>query len=147
MNPAPSTHPTCRRNNSEFTRTLPTTQELDEDATEEDDADKLEGAIFMVATESGGDMRKDEAAATRPKDADDGTSFASSGSTEDSSGDLPTPPDGGWGWVVVFASFMIHFMGMWFYRITKFFSLLGISMNITFQLMGSRTLLESLPSS
>ena len=22
--------------------------------------------------------------------------------------DLPTPPDGGWGWVVVFGSFMIH---------------------------------------
>lgn len=21
---------------------------------------------------------------------------------------LPTPPDGGWGWIVVFASFMIH---------------------------------------
>lgn len=21
---------------------------------------------------------------------------------------LPTPPDGGWGWLVVFASFMIH---------------------------------------
>ena len=24
---------------------------------------------------------------------------------------LPTPPDGGWGWWVVFASFMIHVIG------------------------------------
>ena len=24
---------------------------------------------------------------------------------------LPTPPDGGWGWMVVFASFMIHVLG------------------------------------
>lgn len=102
--------PTCRRNNSEFTRTLPTTQELDEDGTEEDDDDdKLEGAIFMVATESSSNMKKD--AAARPRDAD-GTSFGSTGSTDESSGDLPTPPDGGWGWVVVFASFMIHIIGM-----------------------------------
>ena len=25
--------------------------------------------------------------------------------------DLPKPPDGGWGWAVVFASFMIHVIG------------------------------------
>lgn len=24
---------------------------------------------------------------------------------------LPVPPDGGWGWAVVFASFMIHVIG------------------------------------
>ena len=28
-----------------------------------------------------------------------------------SNGDLPIPPDGGWGWFVVFASFMIHVVG------------------------------------
>lgn len=27
---------------------------------------------------------------------------------DDPYGGLPTPPDGGWGWMVVFASFAIH---------------------------------------
>lgn len=26
-------------------------------------------------------------------------------------GEIPPPPDGGWGWVIVFASFMIHVIG------------------------------------
>ena len=43
--------------------------------------------------------------ADRPRDVDKTMS-------ELSNGDLPSLPDGGWGWVVVFASFMIHFMGM-----------------------------------
>ena len=33
---------------------------------------------------------------------------SSDGTIESSSDTLPTPPDGGWGWMVVLGSFMIH---------------------------------------
>lgn len=33
---------------------------------------------------------------------------------------LPVPPDGGWGWVVAFASFMIHIVSK--YNFFSFFS-------------------------
>ena len=53
-------------------------------------------------------MKRDKGASVtvdRPRDVDKTMS-------ELSNGGLPSPPDCGWGWVVVFASFMIHFMGM-----------------------------------
>ena len=34
--------------------------------------------------------------------------------------DVPKPPDGGWGWLVVFASFMIHVLGKKINRIFVF---------------------------
>ena len=52
-------------------------------------------------------MKRDKGAsvtADRPRDVDKTMS-------ELSNGDLPSLPDGGWGWVVVFASFMIHIIG------------------------------------
>ena len=36
--------------------------------------------------------------------------------------DIPRPPDGGWGWLVVFASFMIHVLGKKF-SILSFYSI------------------------
>jgi len=37
--------------------------------------------------------------------------FQDSSSEDPSDSSLPTPPDGGWGWWVVFGSFMIHVIG------------------------------------
>lgn len=34
----------------------------------------------------------------------------SQGNEEDYENQMPIPPDGGWGWVVAFASFAIHIM-------------------------------------
>ena len=67
----------------------------------------------MLATEPSSSMEKDEAASSvpvRPGDAKE-ISFVSFGSTNKSSEDLPTPTDGGWGWAVLFAAFMINFVG------------------------------------
>uniref|UniRef100_A0A0K8TLS6 Putative monocarboxylate transporter n=1 Tax=Tabanus bromius TaxID=304241 RepID=A0A0K8TLS6_TABBR len=49
---------------------------------------------------------------------------------DDDSNQLPTPPDGGWGWMVVFGSFMIHIIndgitysfGLFYYEFVTYFN-------------------------
>ena len=49
------------------------------------------------------------------KDGDDDAFSAksnqSSSAAASSNAEMPAPPDGGWGWFVVFGSFMIHVVG------------------------------------
>lgn len=42
------------------------------------------------------------------KSAKNGSSSQAAETSREGSESLPPPPDGGWGWMVVFASFMIH---------------------------------------
>ena len=58
------------------------------------------------------------------------TSSTSSSSSLSSMADPPPAPDGGWGWMVVFASFMIHLIadgvtytfGIFYFELLQYFS-------------------------
>lgn len=39
----------------------------------------------------------------------------------DSAQPQPTPPDGGWGWMVVFGSFMIHIISKYSFQFSNFY--------------------------
>ena len=56
--------------------------------------------------------------------------FPSNEESFDSS--LPTPPDGGWGWWVVFASFMIHVIGKFVNDVTHYSIRLKPGYHLTF---------------
>lgn len=38
---------------------------------------------------------------------------------DDDDDEVPVPPDGGWGWVVVFGSFMIHVISEYAFRMLR----------------------------
>ena len=49
-------------------------------------------------------------------DAFSAKSNQSSSAAASSNAEMPAPPDGGWGWFVVFGSFMIHVVGKHVYE-------------------------------
>ena len=49
-------------------------------------------------------------------DAFSAKSNQSSSAAASSNAEMPAPPDGGWGWFVVFGSFMIHVVGKHVYK-------------------------------